>query len=1636
MLHHTLIALALAGAGALMPSLPVHAAPAAATIQGSPDKAALAELGVIRERLTANARREGVPNADSIRKSLRELSPAGTWPDLNYADTANGHWSPSEHLSRVQRMALAYAIPTLGENKPNPHFHNAPLLDGLLRAYDGWFSALPPGTPCALAKPGNAFKDDLTTPTSKNWWHNEIGVPLKMSAILLLLPEISGERLGKGLQILARSHVPHDTSGINTGANLSWRARVTIARAAITGDAALLREVVASVDAEARVTDGTGIQPDYSFWQHGPQLYLLGYGQGTSLDVTELAELLRGTSFTFRPEILQLLTDLTLDGYQWAMRGPVGDYNAMGRGIANQRKDDAANLLTITQRLLATGAPRRAELEAFQGRLMKQPGAAPLVGNRAFWRSGYMSHQRADYGVSVRVTSQYLRGGELINGQGVQSRYTGDGVTFLLRDGDEYRNLSPALNFRRLPGVTGALSPQKPTMPGSYVWGVGSFAGGVSDGMYGATGYDYARDGVSARKGWFFFDEEYVCLGAGITSEAGVADPVVSSIEQRRSSAPIERSPNGAWLAQNGVGYVFLSPPRAVTAHVGPQTGSWRDVNSDATDKKPITEQVFSLYLDHGVRPQNASYACVVVPRIATQRLPAYAAAPPVSVLSNTPQLQAVRHAKAGITQAVFYGPGTLTIRPGLTLSASRACLLLLREATMTITVADPDNPPLRQLKRAAILAAAQPTARTRGSQRGRIRSAGGRAAHRVHAADGNVRGPVSHKNFGEHNSGAFKAIGNTMERRDFLKLTGAAVAATLPATERAGAQTKTMELQHMTYPLQDGWVHNWLVAGPQNTPVAPGEYKFDADLRPPLVKQFFTLEPLVSGAPVEGTVVEAGKSLLSWKYFRCEDDHLIDLSAWHPKSDYVRAWAFCVLHSPTARTAKFELCTNGPAVCLVNGKNVLSHREFDYYNIHRAAFDAPLQAGASTVLIRFDQLMTRNGPHTMALHLANPDGVQVQIPTRTEDVARRQALEAAFEEAYLGRDSYGDGQEIRLNVPSLPHAQGKVEIELLSGKNAVRTFQWDTATKAPFIALGTASQLKEGGYQVRLSSGGGENVRQIEVEVAKDAFSPTPYGTYEERRIEALSYAAGQGEGLRREAARMALGRWKEVDQGVIARTIEGVAAWKDGADGELMNLLGVLIRYGDNPAFPAELKKPIQDVALKFRYWTDEPGQTAMTYGSENHQITFLTAEILAGQLYPDRVFSNNKKSGAWHRQHGEKLALSWLQNRLSYGFEEWDANGYLAADMAILSHLILAQDPRLREGAAQVMHKILFGIAVGSWKGCYGTAHSRTQGQYLKDARHEPVSCIARLMWGVGAWNHGIGSTAAVAGSSYRVPPVVAAVALDQPAQMWATQRQGLPKGAERSVSGPVDTVVFKTPDFLLASAQEFKPGAGGENQQQQIWQATLGPEAGVWVNHPACISENGNRRPNFWMGQATFPRVAQWKDVLVAVHRFRPADWLDWTHAYFPTFAFEEHVLQDGWAFARVGDGYLALRAQGGLSMVTRGKSALRELRSPGRQNVWLCQMGRKGTDGDWASFRKKVVALPVSFGPLKVSWTTLRGQRLEFGWDSPLRLDGKEQPITNFPHFDNPYAQAPWPAKTTEIRHGTQSLTLDFSVPAA
>ena len=234
-------------------------------------------------------------------------------------------------------------------------------------------------------------------------------------------------------------------------------------------------------------------------------------------------------------------------------------------------------------------------------------------------------------------------------------------------------------------------------------------------------------------------------------------------------------------------------------------------------------------------------------------------------------------------------------------------------------------------------------------------------------------------------------------------------------------------------------------------------------------------------------------------------------------------------------------------------------------------------------------------------------------------------------------------------------------------------------------------------------------------------------------------------------------------------------------------------------------------------------------MCYTTENHSILFHTCEVLAGQLFPEQVFANNGQTGEWHRETGERRALEWLRDRAANGFKEWDSNCYFEEDTLALSHLAsLAEDDDVAEMATVVLDKMLFTMAVNSYRGVFGSTHGRTYTPFIKSGYNEATSGISRLLWGMGVFNSHVLGTVSLACSDYELPPLIAEIAADLPEEMWSRERHVGELALWRNSGShgvEVNKVTYKTPDTMLCSAQDWHPGEKG--YQQHIWQATLGP-----------------------------------------------------------------------------------------------------------------------------------------------------------------------------------------------------------------
>ena len=339
--------------------------------------------------------------------------------------------------------------------------------------------------------------------------------------------------------------------------------------------------------------------------------------------------------------------------------------------------------------------------------------AAEPVSHVQFPNMARAVHRRSGWAYSLSMCSRYIERYEVINGENLHGWYTGDGMGYLYLDSDVaqfndayWDTVDPYL----LPGTTvdsGTLadSAGENTKP-STSW----VGGSVLNGTYGAVGMQLQAQStdLTAVKSWFCLDNAIVALGAGITSTSGNA--VLTVVENRNlhslgnntlSINGTTQTTSAGWSSTvsavhhasiSGVGgYYFLWPAGAnnVEFALTEQTGNWTDVNSGApTTLADDTRPYLSIAFDHGANPSAATYSYVLLPGFTEAQTAAYAAAPSVSVVSNTASVQAITDSALGVTMANFWAAGTagtLTVTAPASVSTQTSS-----GGQLTIAVSDP----------------------------------------------------------------------------------------------------------------------------------------------------------------------------------------------------------------------------------------------------------------------------------------------------------------------------------------------------------------------------------------------------------------------------------------------------------------------------------------------------------------------------------------------------------------------------------------------------------------------------------------------------------------------------------------------------------------------------------------------------------------------------------------------------------------------------------------------------------------------------------------------------------------------------------------------------------------------------------
>ncbi len=328
------------------------------------------------------------------------------------------------------------------------------------------------------------------------------------------------------------------------------------------------------------------------------------------------------------------------------------------------------------------------------------------TGSRYFYCNDDLLRKTSDYYALINMASRRTDGvASTVHLADYYNFFGADGATFFMRKGNEYHLAHGAYVITSYPGVTARQGDQM-LIPGRNLMGhcslhniaaglvteSGSCAGFVFEKMRGLDKYKswaladtaFENDqpwlyGVTAHKSYFWFGDQLVALGCGISNKrpdfnAEIHTTIDQTLFQGHAmvggqDVTLGDSSIARLIKTNGTdqrassvthhGFVFEIIPEQTpgSAHLLIQSRPtrWDELNRENQEvrNKPLSMDIFQLWINHGKQPVNDRYGYQVYCGKGN---------PPPSpvVLSNTTSMQAVASEDCTHVQAIFYQTDTL----------------------------------------------------------------------------------------------------------------------------------------------------------------------------------------------------------------------------------------------------------------------------------------------------------------------------------------------------------------------------------------------------------------------------------------------------------------------------------------------------------------------------------------------------------------------------------------------------------------------------------------------------------------------------------------------------------------------------------------------------------------------------------------------------------------------------------------------------------------------------------------------------------------------------------------------------------------------------------------------------------------
>ena len=515
---------------------------------------------------------------DEVSHILQMQNRDGSFSDIDYSDQSLSQCSQTLHAIRFQRLAVY--------NRLNPG--NKAVKRALHKALKFWAAKMP---------------------KTNSWYYNQVNIPKAFGPGFLLFADEMSRRERR-----AASAIMRQAQLTRNGQNLVWEAGNLLIAGLLEKDEAMVKEMAQIIqDQISPEQSAAGIQPDWSFMQHGTQLQFGNYGLSFAVSQAYWARAFEGTSLALQGEKREILESYICKGIGRTVWNGFMDQNALGRQIFPRSQQSKTMCLRYALKDLGLDE------------------SAIENGPRYYPYADFGNYRADGWYASLRMQSSRTIGYEEINGENQKGYFSADGVLLLRRSGDEFSDIAPVWNWRHLPGTT-TCDDDTP------LWGTHTrLPYNKSDRVFGVVAGDimvvameYDRDSVFARKVWAFCPEGVLCMGSGISSFRD--SRIITTVDQVRREGEIEKT-HGI-ITHNGTSYIPLGGSAFSFAGVVEGRGSWRVAAPYFSDEE-ICGDIFEVYIDHGIHPRNGGYSYFMAPGKSGKESATYVAGN-IDIISDT----------------------------------------------------------------------------------------------------------------------------------------------------------------------------------------------------------------------------------------------------------------------------------------------------------------------------------------------------------------------------------------------------------------------------------------------------------------------------------------------------------------------------------------------------------------------------------------------------------------------------------------------------------------------------------------------------------------------------------------------------------------------------------------------------------------------------------------------------------------------------------------------------------------------------------------------------------------------------------------------------------------------------------------